>query len=438
MHLKNLYLDDNELGGELSVLGQLPFLEGVFIQNNEFEGDFHTLTDYFEEIMILDASNNRLGGTLPLQFFEKDKLKVLDLNGNQIEGVLPDFPDNDHLEYLALHNNAFNTDVPASVSNLRALTHLDLSSNSLTGMIPESLGNMDLLTYLSLSTNEFAPAPLPAFLQRLTALRELSMRGTRLTGTIPYWMQVLKGLVLLDLGGNALEGELPAQVFSEMKNLTFVQFSDNSLQGMVSKVFAELPALRMFMMEGNSFTALEDGFCDGGGGLVTPVKKPYGNRYKKNIFSGDCQSFLPNPPPCMNQCGTDQTGSDLKELLTGQDLEWDHTYGYWFSSNERIVYDVRPMVAAGELATKDSYAQYNIQELDYGIDDDDDGYFDDDEDQDDDDVIGADDDDDDDDDDFDDDFFDDDIDDDDHIDDDIIEDDDDNMDDDDLEADDDN
>jgi len=43
-------------------MGQLPFLEGVFIQNNEFEGDFHTFADYFDDIMILDASSNMLGG----------------------------------------------------------------------------------------------------------------------------------------------------------------------------------------------------------------------------------------------------------------------------------------------------------------------------------------------------------------------------------------
>merc|ERR1711957_390844 len=244
---------------------------------------------------------------------------------------------------------------------------------------------------------------------------------------------------------NDISGTIP-EYFNTFKNLTFVQFSNNALQGMMPKVFAELPALRMFMVEGNSFTALEDGFCDGGGNLVHQNNGGNTYTFSDRVFSGDCDSFLPNPPPCMNQCGTAQTSPDLKELLTGQDLEWDHTYGYWFSSNERIVYDVRPMVAAGELATKDSYAQYNIQELDYGIDDDDDGYLDDDfdEDQDDDDVIGADDDDDyvDDDDDFDDDFFDDDIDDDndddDFFDDDDFEDDDDFFDDMDFVDDDDN
>eukprot|EP00588_Corethron_pennatum_P022878 CAMPEP_0194314756 /NCGR_PEP_ID=MMETSP0171-20130528/11599_1 /TAXON_ID=218684 /ORGANISM="Corethron pennatum, Strain L29A3" /LENGTH=555 /DNA_ID=CAMNT_0039070311 /DNA_START=102 /DNA_END=1766 /DNA_ORIENTATION=+ len=122
MHLKNLYLENNQFSGELDVLGSLPFLEGVLLADNEFEGELDALMEYFDDLMILDASNNRLRGTLPRELFRKDKLKVLDLHGNMLTGVLPNFPDNYSLEYLALHNNAFRNDVPASVSNLRALT----------------------------------------------------------------------------------------------------------------------------------------------------------------------------------------------------------------------------------------------------------------------------------------------------------------------------
>jgi len=369
MHLKNLYLDDNELTGGLYVLGSLPFLEGVFLEDNHFEGEIDTFVEYFDDIMILDASNNQLRGTLPIEFFQKDRLKVLDLSGNNMEGVLPNFPANGALEYLALQDNAFRNDLPASVSNLRALTHLDLSRNQVTGSLPASLGNMDRLTYLSVGRNSFGPAPLPRFLQRLTALRELSLRDTMLTGTLPSWMQVMKELVLLDLGENALEGTVPDRAFVEMKNLTFVQFSGNALEGVIPKVFGELPKLRMFMVGGNSFTALETGFCEGGGNLVGALDF-------RSYFSGDCDT-IPAALSCFNECCEGGKCPQMTELLTGQDLQWGHTYGYWFSANERIVYDIRPMIAAGERANKDSYAQYNIQEFDYGIDDEDDGYFDD-------------------------------------------------------------
>jgi len=374
MHLKNLYLDDNELTGELDVLGNLVFLEGVFLAQNDFGGGLDMLVEKLDDLMILDANANILTGTLPRSLFTKDRLKVLDLNDNSLQGVLPDFPDNDSLEYLALQDNQFSTDVPASVSNLRALTHLDLSDNELTGSIPMSVGNMDLLTYLNLSWNLFGAAPIPDFLQRLTALRELSLRDTRRNGTIPYWIEVMQELVLLDLGNNDLEGTVEGRAFSEMKNLTFVQLSGNALVGEVPKVFATLPKLQVLTVEMNSFTGLENGFCETGGNLFKPEKSG-----KKSVFSGDCD--ISSELTCFSNCCTARKCIDITEKMSrGQDLQWDHTYGYWFSMNERIVYDIRPMIEAGELATKDSYAQYNILDFDYGVDDDDDGYADDDDD----------------------------------------------------------
>merc|ERR1711957_221697 len=170
-----------------------------------------------------------------------------------------------------------------------------------------------------------------------------------------------------DLGDNALSGTVPAQAFTEMKNLTFVQLAGNGLEGVIPKVFATLPKLQVLTVGSNSFNALEDGFCE---------REELSLTASKSVFSGDCD--MPYTQ-CFSTCCTNGKCPDLTDkLMRGRDLQWDHTYGYWFSMNERIVYDVRPMIDAGELVNKDSYAQYNMLDFDYGIDDDDDGYFDDD------------------------------------------------------------
>jgi len=160
------------------------------------------------------------------------------------------------------------------------------------------------------------------------------------------------------------------------------------------------PPLEVLTVGSNSFNALEDGFCEREEPSLTAPK---------SVFSGDCD--MPYTQ-CFSECCTNGKCPDLAEkLMRGRDLQWDHTYGYWFSMNERIVYDVRPMIEAGALAQKDSYAQYNMLDFDYGIDDDDDGYVDDDVEDLDDDVLD------------DDDFFDDDVLVDDVLDDDVVDDD---------------
>ena len=125
------------------------------------------------------------------------------------------------------------------------------------------------------------------------------------------------------------------------------------------------------MVGGNSFTALENGFCEGGGTLVASSDF-------RVYFSGDCDT-MPPPLSCFNECCYGGECPDVTKLLASQDLQWDHGYGHWFSLHEQIVYDIRPMMKAGKVA-KDGYAQYKIKEFDHSIDNDidDDDIFDDD------------------------------------------------------------
>mmetsp|Transcript_33539 Transcript_33539/g.66282 ORF Transcript_33539/g.66282 Transcript_33539/m.66282 type:complete len:252 (-) Transcript_33539:140-895(-) len=219
---------------------------------------------------------------------------------------------------------------------------------------------MDLLTYLNLGGNALDPSPLPDALQRLTALQELVLGDMGWTGMLPSWMAALPELVLLDLGSNAFEGTVPDRPFSAMKNLTFVQLSGNALEGEIPKVFGELPQLRVLTMGGNKFTAMEQGFCEGEGTLIGK---------KASIFSGDCDHLASFN--CFTECCNEGACQDLFQLLHGQeDLQWNQGYGYWFAPQERMVYDIRPLIAANALTTKESYARY--EKYDYYADDDDD------------------------------------------------------------------
>ena len=86
-----------------------------------------------------------------------------------------------------------------------------MSSNGFTGTLPTTLGDMRRLRYLF--TNAIPglePGRMPSFLQDLTNLRELGMKGNSLTGQFPNWIHFLKNLKHLDL----------RKYIMEMHNLT--------------------------------------------------------------------------------------------------------------------------------------------------------------------------------------------------------------------------
>jgi len=340
-HMRNLYLDDNQFSGNLSPLGSLMFLETLSIQNNSFIDTINNnFYEFMDDLKVLDASNNLLWGILTPEIFAKGKLEILDLHGNNISNSLPEFPDNNSLKYLALQHNGLSKDLPASISNLRALTHLDLSNNKLTGPIPESIGNMELLTYLYLAANSFGngeSSPVPDFLRSLTALRELSLRDTGRNEVIPEWITELNNLKLLDLGGNALEGTLPGQAFETMIHLHFLLLDNNKLEGTVPNTIGMLHKLRILTLEGNSFTALEqfrgistqDGWDEhpylGGKGSVFSADCGYSEVDDIDISMKDAREEI-SCRKCTECCGSGGQCHDAAKQVSNLDLMWEHDY----------------------------------------------------------------------------------------------------------------
>jgi Leucine-rich repeat (LRR) protein len=78
---------DGKLGGPLPAFDTFPYLKGLFLASNKFEGQIPQsflkgIIDKSVEMTISLASNN-LTGTLPESLNEFDKL-ILDLENNQI------------------------------------------------------------------------------------------------------------------------------------------------------------------------------------------------------------------------------------------------------------------------------------------------------------------------------------------------------------------
>lgn len=94
------------------------------------------------DITSLDLSDNNLEGALPAEIRVLQKLKMLDLSGNNFTGV------------------------PAEIGQLKDLEILDLSHNQITGL-PLELGDLQNLQLLDLTGNQFSEADLARIREKL-------------------------------------------------------------------------------------------------------------------------------------------------------------------------------------------------------------------------------------------------------------------------------
>lgn len=240
--LHTLALDDNTFTGSLTFANSLTQLQFFYADRNSFTG---TLDDSFlrdlDSLHELDLSSNQLTGTVwPNHLFEYPTLHVLDLAFNKISAHLPtDIPVNFDLEFLSLRGNMMRGTIPSNFRYLRGLIHLDLHNNTFTGRLPLELKELSELTYLSLGYNNFIPSPeMPAFVDELTNLRELSLPSTQLTGEIPHWLgEYLPELRFLDLSHNSHVGLIPETLFT-IPNLEYLLLHNNNLSGQIPSMMS--------------------------------------------------------------------------------------------------------------------------------------------------------------------------------------------------------
>ncbi|GAY67221.1 hypothetical protein CUMW_254860 [Citrus unshiu] len=112
---------------------------------------------YFQ---ILDLSNNNLSGTIPVCLITNSSttLGVLNLGRNNLNGTLSDiiFPRNCGLHILDLSGNQLQGVVPKSLANCNMLQVLDFRNNHISDNFPCWLRNASSLQVLVLQSNNFS------------------------------------------------------------------------------------------------------------------------------------------------------------------------------------------------------------------------------------------------------------------------------------------
>jgi len=164
-HLEFLYLNDNDLVGELPrSIANAKSLEVLWLGGNNLGGPIISEIGAMTSLIDLSLESNfreDKGGkrgfimTLPPEVGSLTSLEILVLADNALSGSLPmQLGDLISLRHLHLNSNFFESQLPTALGNLQMLEEMDLSFNWLSSTIPPEIGNMISLQ-VSLSHAQF-------------------------------------------------------------------------------------------------------------------------------------------------------------------------------------------------------------------------------------------------------------------------------------------
>ncbi|KAJ4816380.1 receptor like protein 9 [Rhynchospora pubera] len=272
LNLEVLDLSGNKISGIISDLGYWPFLKALSLRvnllnmgrlckvgmlqeldlsQNEFTGELPACIRNLTSLTYLDLSNNHLQMKFPTPVFaDLTSLVYLSLSGNQLEGLLllSSFSNYSKLKILELSSQS--GALPLGFSYLQLIFVLDISYNNISDHIENALqGNLTSLHSLYLSNNSFygslpnlvkarrmidfvldgnlITGKIPDSICNVSLLTFIDLSNNRLNGRLPSCLSQISKLEILNLGGNVLEGALPTSICS-MQYLQFLDLSRNN------------------------------------------------------------------------------------------------------------------------------------------------------------------------------------------------------------------
>ncbi|KAM7505049.1 hypothetical protein LguiB_003953 [Lonicera macranthoides] len=290
--LEVMALDDNPLnataGWSLPVdLQGSVQLTNLSLMTCNLAGELPDYLGKMASLGVLKLSFNQISGGIPASFGDSG-LRILWLNdqsGGGMTGPIDVVGSMGSLTSLWLHGNHFSGKIPVSIGNLSSLQSLNLNSNDLVGLIPDGLADLELIS-LDLNNNKFM-GPIPKFkavnasfksnpfcepdpgvpcAPEVMALLEfldgvgyptrlvsswsgnnpcngpwlglscntnqkvsmIHLPKSNLSGTLSPSIANLDSIVQINLGSNKLTGSVPSN-WTSIKSLTQLDLSDNNL-----------------------------------------------------------------------------------------------------------------------------------------------------------------------------------------------------------------
>ncbi len=218
-----------------SELGKLQSLKSINLRKNQVIGTIPKEVARLSNLEEIDLGLNKIIGTIPE--FTSPMLKKIILDGNEMEGPLPDIskspPFKIMQDFNVMGNHLTGTIPPSLFEQMPRLTSITLSNNDLSGTIPDELGDLKFLQFLYLDNNKlmgYIPSTLAKSFngnrQSMNILREVWLQNNTLSGTIPPSFASLDHLEDFYVDGNKLTGEIPADLCRVSLNQDFFEGVD--------------------------------------------------------------------------------------------------------------------------------------------------------------------------------------------------------------------
>lgn len=204
-----LDLSRNKISGAIPAsLGYLIQLRTLILYGNLLSGPIPPALGNMK-LELLDLSHNKLTGTLPREVASLTTMQIyFNLSDNLIGGVLPmELSNMDKVRAIDLSSNVFSGKIPPNLGGCEVVELVNLSHNRLEGPIPGSLGNLLSLQALDLSAN-FLSGEIPSSLEKCTTLKQLNLSFNNFSGPLPRG-GIFDSLMTDCVEGNRLCGSLP-------------------------------------------------------------------------------------------------------------------------------------------------------------------------------------------------------------------------------------
>ncbi|KAG6471017.1 hypothetical protein ZIOFF_072109 [Zingiber officinale] len=200
-------------------------------------------------IKLLDLSGNEIAGVLPDWVWNISQFSIddLELSDNNIQGKLPNFPEHTHLNMLRLVDNLLEGPLPDKLPV--ELSTLVLDGNHFSGQLPV----WPYVGSVSLSNNKFSGA-ISSSVCQWTMLSFLDLSSNEFSGEIPHCLgESLYGLEILNLDNNLLSGEIPTTI-GFLTSLGILRLSSNGLSGGISPSLQKCSELVLLDLSNNNFS----------------------------------------------------------------------------------------------------------------------------------------------------------------------------------------
>ncbi|KAI4353393.1 hypothetical protein L6164_002347 [Bauhinia variegata] len=215
-----LNLRRNKLSGSIDTFPGPSYLRILQLNGNLLQGKLPKYLATCNMLEVLDIGNNQIDDEFPCcipQFLcNASSLLVLDLSDNNFDGTIPEcLTKSETLAVLNLRNNRLNGTIPDTFPASCALQTRDIHQNSLGGMIPKSLANCRMLEVLDLGKNKIMDG-FPCLLKNISTCRVLVLRENKFHGHIlcPVNPGTWHNLQSIDLAFNSFRGTIPEKSFA--------------------------------------------------------------------------------------------------------------------------------------------------------------------------------------------------------------------------------